>query len=201
MEKTYTRKHQILDTSAKLFREKGYEATTMRDIATEMDMEAASLYHHIKSKEQILEEICFTMADKLIISIKDVNDIYFNAAERLQSVIKNHIEILTGHPDYSIVFLHEWRSLQEPRLAEFKALRDKYENELKAIIADGINEDIFEDVDQKFASLSILSTLNWVPEWYRANGGMSPAQIAIKLGEFIMGGLSKKLVTDLNYKP
>ena len=125
MEKTYTRKHQILDTSAKLFREKGFEATTMRDIATEMNMEAASLYHHIKSKEQILEEICFTMADKLIISIKDVNDIYFNAAERLQSVIKNHIEILTGHPDYSIVFLHEWRSLQAPRLAEFTALRDK----------------------------------------------------------------------------
>lgn len=196
-----SRKEQILQTSAKMFKEKGYASTSMRDIATELGIEAASLYHHIKSKEEILETICFTMADKLITGIAEVNDIYFNAEEKLRMAIKNHVQIISENIDQSATFLHEWRSLSEPKLSEFKTLRDKYESEFKVILNDGVNEDIFDDVDQKFATLTILSTVNWINEWYNPNGKMNAEQIAKKLSDFILGGLRKKLVTDINYKP
>jgi TetR/AcrR family transcriptional regulator, cholesterol catabolism regulator len=196
-----SRKEQILQTSAKLFKEKGYASTSMRDIATELGIEAASLYHHIKSKEEILEVICFTMADKLITGILEVNDIYFNAEEKLRMAIKNHVQIISENIDQSATFLHEWRSLSEPKLTEFKALRDTYENEFKVILNDGVNEDLFDDVDQKFATLTILSTVNWLNEWYNPKGKMSAEEIAKKLSDFILGGLRKKLVTDINYKP
>lgn len=201
MEQTTSRKQQIMLVSAGLFRQKGYEATTMRDIASAMDMEAASLYHHIKSKEQLLDEICFDMAHKLLNAIKEVNDIYFNAEERLRMAIRNHVQTITENIDYSAAFMHEWRSLPANRLADFMKLRDRYETEIKQILLDGGNEDVFEDVDQKFAALTILSTLNWVVEWYKPGGEMTPEQIAEKLSDFILGGLRKKLVTDLNYKP
>jgi AcrR family transcriptional regulator len=196
-----SRKEQIMQTSAKMFKQKGYASTSMRDIATEMGIEAASLYHHIKSKEEILETICFSLADKLIMGIAEVNDIYFNAEEKLRMAIKNHVQIISENIDQSAAFLHEWRSLSEPKLSEFKTLRDSYENEFKVILNDGVNEDIFDDVDQKFATLTILSTVNWINEWYNPNGKMNAEEIAKKLSDFILGGLRKKLVTDINYKP
>jgi AcrR family transcriptional regulator len=196
-----SRKEQIKQTAAKMFKEKGYASSSMRDIATELGIEAASLYHHIKSKEEILETICFTMADKLNAAIAEVNDIYFNAEEKLRMAIKSHVQIISENIDQSAVFLHEWRSLSEPKLSEFKALRDAYEVEIKVIISEGINEDIFDDVDQKFATLTILSTVNWINEWYNPSGKMNSEEIAQKLSDFIMGGLRKKLVTDINYKP
>jgi TetR/AcrR family transcriptional regulator, cholesterol catabolism regulator len=196
-----SRKDQILQTAAKMFKEKGYASSSMRDIATELGIEAASLYHHIKSKEEILETICFTMADQLNAAIAEVNDIYFNAEEKLRMAIQNHVSIIAANLDQSAVFLHEWRSLSEPKLSEFKALRDAYENEIRVIIKGGINEDVFDDVDSKFATLTILSTVNWINEWYNPQGKMNATEVAQKLSDFIMGGLRKKLVTDINYKP
>lgn len=185
------RKEQITETAAKLFRKKGYTATTMRDLAAELGIEAASIYHHVKSKEELLETICFNMANKFILNAKEVNDIYFNAEEKLRLAIKLHIETITLNQNKSAVFLQEWRNLSEPNLSKFKMLRDQYENQFTIIIIDGENEDIFDFVDKKFAVLSILSTINFVNEWYNPEGKMNAAEIAEKLSAFILGGLRK----------
>ncbi len=185
------RKEQITETAAKLFRKKGYTATTMRDLAAELGIEAASIYHHVKSKEELLETICFNMANKFILNVKEVNDIYFNAEEKLRLAIKLHIETITLNQNKSAVFLQEWRNLSEPNLSKFKMLRDQYENQFTIIIIDGENEDIFDFVDKKFAVLSILSTINFVNEWYNPEGKMNAAEIAEKLSTFILGGLRK----------
>ncbi len=185
------RKEQITETAAKLFRKKGYIATTMRDLAAELGIEAASIYHHVKSKEELLETICFDMANKFILNAKEVNDIYFNAEEKLRLAIKLHIETITLNQNQSAVFLQEWRNLSEPNLSKFKMLRDQYENQFTTIIIDGENEDIFDFVDKKFAVLSILSTINFVNEWYNPQGKMNAAEIAEKLSNFILGGLRK----------
>lgn len=198
---TTNRKEQLLEVAAKLFKQRGYAATSMRDLAAELGIEAASLYHHIKSKEEILETICFDLAAKFSNAIAEVNDIYFNAEEKLRMAIKNHVQIITQNTNQSAVFLQEWRNLSEPKLGEFMKLRDAYENGIRVILKDGMNEDVFDDVDEKFASLTILSTVNWINEWYNPNGKMSAEEIAKKLSDFILGGLRKKLVTDINYKP
>jgi TetR/AcrR family transcriptional regulator, cholesterol catabolism regulator len=195
------RKEQLIEAAAQLFKQKGYAATSVRDLAAELGIEAASLYHHIKSKEEILEHICFTLATKFQMAINEVNDIYFNAEEKLRMAIKNHVEILTENSNHSAVFLQEWRNLTEPKLSEFKSLRNNYENELRVIIREGVNEDVFDNVDEKFAALTILSTVSWVNEWYNPTGNMNAGQVAAKLSDFILSGLRKKLVTDLNYRP
>lgn len=191
------RKEQIIDAAALLFKQKGYATTTMRDLATELGIEAASIYHHIKSKEELLESICFDMANKFISNAKEVNDIYFNAEEKLRLAIKLHVETITENQNQSSVFLSEWRNLSEPKLTLFKQLRHQYENQFTIILMDGENEDIFDQVDKKFAVLSILSTINFVNEWYKQDGKMNAAEIAEKLSNFIMGGLRKRLVTDV----
>jgi len=186
------RKEQITETAAKLFRKKGYIATTMRDLAAELGIEAASIYHHVKSKEELLETICFDMASKFILNVKEVNDIYFNAEDKLRLAIKLHIQTITENQNQSAVFLQEWRNLSELNLSKFKMLRDQYENQFTVIIIDGENEDIFDFIDKKFAVLSILSTINFVNEWYNPKGKMNAAEIADKLSNFILSGLRKK---------
>ncbi len=189
-----SRKEQIIEVSSRLFREKGFIGTSMRDIAGELDIEAASLYSHIKSKDEILEEICFRKADEFIKAIDDVNDIYFNAEERLRMAVVSHVRILCNDLNTSSVFLHEWRHLNGPKLEEFKMLRNRYEGEFRKILKNGEDENIFDTVDKKFAVLTILSTLNWITEWYKPGGTMKPEEIAENLCNFILTGLKKKSV-------
>ncbi len=194
-------KDQIVAVAAGLFRQKGYASSSMRDIASVLHIEAASLYHHIKNKDEILEIICFSMAKRFLDSIAEVNDIYFNAEEKLRKAILFHVEIITEDIDKSAVFLREWRSLPDAFLKDFLQLRNRYESEFTSIIENGIEEDLFETTDKKFAVLSILSSVNWINEWYDAAGKMKPDEIAQRISDFVLGGLRKKLVTDINYKP
>ena len=194
------RKQQIIDVTAKQFREKGFAASSMRDLASELGMEAASLYYHIKSKDELLEIICFEMSEKFISSLKEVNDIYFNAEEKLRMAIKNHVQIITSNIDKAAVFFNEWRHLTGQNLDEFKRQRHVYENEIREIIKQGQNENLFDDVDSKFATLTIFSTVNWVYQWYEPNGEMTSDKIADSISDFILNGLRKKLVTDINFK-
>jgi AcrR family transcriptional regulator len=191
-----SRKEQIVQSASKLFREKGFEGTSMRDIASSLGIEAASLYSHIKSKDEILDIICFKMADEMIKSIDEVNDIYFNAEEKLGMAIKNHVKIVTGDPDASSVFQREWRHLRKPRLKEFITLRNRYESGFTQILINGEHENVFEAPDKKFAVLTILSTLNWITEWYSPKGKMTADEIAEHLTEFVLTGLRVKSIVD-----
>ncbi len=186
-----SRKEQISNTAAELFSERGYMATSMRDIAEKMGIEAASLYNHISGKEEILHSICFDMAHLFIKAIDEVNDIYFDAEKKLRMAIQNHVGILTATLTRSTVFLHEWKYLTGDNRIAFIALRDKYEKEFTVILQNGEDENLFKDVDKKFAVLNILSSLNWITEWYKPTGEMTPDQIAAKLSDFILMGLSK----------
>lgn len=185
------RKQQIFETAERLFKENGYNSTTMRDIASQLGIEAASLYSHIKSKEEILETICFRMAEQFLQGIDEVNDLYFNAEEKLKMAIRSHIKILANDLNASSVFLRDWRHLTEPKLSEFKELRDTYENGFKVIMQNGEDENVFQTVDKKFAVLTILSALNWITEWYKPGGPMTPDEIAENLFNFILTGLKK----------
>lgn len=185
------RKEQIIETASRLFSQRGYMATSMRDIADKMGIEAASLYNHISSKEEILQDICFDQAQLFLRAIAEVNDIYFDAEKKLRMAIQNHVEILTANLTQSKVFLQEWKYLGDENKAEFIKLRDTYEKEFTVILNNGEDENLFKEVDKKFAVLNILSSLNWIVEWYKPDGEMTPTQIAEKLSDFVLMGLSK----------
>lgn len=175
-----------------MFAQKGFAATTMRDIATGLGMEAASLYSHIKGKDELLDTICFGMAEKFLEGIREVNDIYFNASEKLRMAVRNHVRIACHSTAGGKVFMDEWRNLPEPRLTEFKWMRNEYEEGFRDILKTGETEGLFNEVDEKFAVLTILGAINWVSEWYRPDGAMKPDQIADRLSSFVLTGLEKK---------
>src|SRR6056300_239172 len=115
------RKREVIAEAQKVLKNKGFAATSVRDIAKALEMEPASLYSHFSSKEDILKITCFDMAEKFELAIKEVNDIYFNAEEKLRMAIKFHVEILTENLDSALIFIRDWRNLTENSLEEFIA--------------------------------------------------------------------------------
>jgi TetR/AcrR family transcriptional regulator, cholesterol catabolism regulator len=192
MLKDNSRKKEIVGVSQTLFQEKGYQATSVRDIAKALEMEPASLYSHLETKEDILEEICFGMAEKFLTAIEEVNDIYFDAERKVRMAVENHVKILTDNLDAAVVFIREWRNLTEPKKTEFVKKRNQYERGIREIVQTGIDELKFNEVDKGFAALTILSSVNWIVEWYNEEGTLNPKEIAEQLSRFILTGLRKE---------
>ena len=184
-----TRKKQIEHTATALFKTKGFSATSMRDLAHALGIEAPSIYSHIRSKEEILQRVCFRMAEEFFESIEGAEATGITATDKLRNAIAAHVQVLTKDTEASAVFLHEWRHLSEPYLGEFIALRNKYEAHFRQLIKSGVENGEFAVPDEKFAALTILSALNWIHTWYKPEGKMIPAEIADNLSAMLLNGL------------
>ena len=188
---TVTRKDQITNTARTMFRTKGYKSTSMRDLAQTVGIEAASLYSHVKSKEEILQKICFGLADKFMAAMQDAQSKNWTADKTLSYAVEKHIEVITNNLDASGVFIHDWKHLSEPSLAKFKQMRSKYENFFIGLVEDGIKQKRFRDVNAKFAVMTLFNSMNWVYDHYKPNGKMKQSEIASELSLLFLNGLSK----------
>lgn len=190
MSKVKNRKLQIKEVAQNLFREKGYKSTSMRDLASAVGIEPASLYNHIPSKAAILSEICFDIADQFFEAIDKV-DKEQPIDEQFRAMIAAHIEVIVNNLDASAVFLYEWRFLDEPQLSEFILLRNKYENIFKAKINEGMFQGIFKSGNATFYSLTIFSSMNWIYDWYRPTGKYSADDLTRLLTNLLFNGIKK----------
>jgi AcrR family transcriptional regulator len=188
-----SRKEQIEQTATALFKTRGFSATSMRDLANALGIEAASIYSHIRSKEEILQRVCFRMADEFFGAIDTSDGKDASASQKLKQAISAHVQVLTRNTEASAVFLQEWRHLSEPHHSAFLALRDRYENYFREIIRQGIANGEFQVPDEKFAVLTILSGLNWIHTWYKPEGKMTPDEIAENLSAMLLNGLKNNL--------
>ena len=183
------RKQQIIEKATELFQQQGYAATSMRDLAGYIGIEAASLYSHIKSKEEILQKICFQMANDFFHSLEKIELEKLSADEKLKKAVISHVTVLTKDSAASAVFFSEWRHLSKSFLKDFLAMRNSYENKFIQILIDGHKEGTFKKMDAKFTVLALLSSINWMPSWYKPEGKLSPEEIAENVTDVFINGL------------
>ena len=188
-----TRKEQVSKKAVHLMKFHGFSGLTMRLLAKELGIEAASIYNHIKSKDEILETVCFDLAREFELAVLEVNDIYFNATEKLHMLVTAHVKILCADLDASTVFMHEWRYLPEESRLEFIEKRRNYEREIRKIIQLGIDEGDFDEIDTKYAVITLLSAMNAIVEWYNPKGPLQHYEVADRLYNFIGKALMKSL--------
>jgi TetR/AcrR family transcriptional regulator, cholesterol catabolism regulator len=187
-----SRKEQVIRSAAELFREKGYAASSMRDLAQKLGIEAASLYSHIKSKEEILQQLCFDMATEFRKSLTEVEKKNVTATEKLRLGIIGHIQVMAKDLTASAVFMNEHRHLSQPFLNDFLLLRINYINRFKAIIEDGTKKGEFkETIDKKLAVMTLFSSLNWMPMWYDPQSKIDPQNLGQQLADMLVNGLKK----------
>ncbi len=185
-----SRKEQVIRSAAELFKEKGYAASSMRDLAQKLGIEAASLYSHIKSKEEILQTLCFDMAADFRESLDKVEKQNVSASEKLSLGIIGHVNVMARDLTASAVFMNEHRHLSNPYLRDFLLLRINYINRFKAIIEEGVAKGEFKkNIDTKLAVMTLFSSLNWMPMWYSPDGSIEPKELGQQLANMLVNGL------------
>lgn len=152
----------ILEESAKLFSEKGYTATSMKDIANVLGVEAASLYNHIQSKQEILGVLLLSISKKFYSGIIDIRDSSYPNKEKLKEIIKMHIRVVIEHQDISSLILQDWKHLKDPYYSEFVEKRKVYIEILKEVVNKGVTSGELKNVNPLIVLNCILSSLRWV---------------------------------------
>ena len=174
--------------ATELFREKGYSGSSMRDLASVVGIEPASIYSHVKSKEEILSRICFRLANQFMETMVEIEKENLAPDVKLKKLILAHVRVLSINHSASIVFWNEWKHLTDPYLTDFREMKSEYEEKFTELIKRGIKEGYFKDIDPKFVAMTILSTLNGISHWYKPNG-KQPNQLGENLSEILINGI------------
>ncbi len=186
--KIETRKEEIIKVAAALFKEKGYSAVTMRDIATDMGMKAASLYNHISSKQHILKEIIIKIAEEFTSGLAIIKKSEATSLEKMRAMVALHIKITSSNTDGMASLNNDWMHLEE-KLDYYLELRSNYENDIRTIIKNGIAKGEIKDVSVDAMLFSILSTLRSLYLWIPQKEHLNPEKLTQDLSKVLISGI------------
>jgi TetR/AcrR family transcriptional regulator, cholesterol catabolism regulator len=189
--KNSTKKEVIIEKASKLFREKGFGAASMRDLAEHVGVEAASLYNHIQSKAEILQAICFRVANEFMTNLEAVEASHQTTLRKMEAIIRVHIRMMLDQYEFVYIADHEWRHLSEPYLSNFLNQRRSYRKRLGDLIEEGISRGEMKPIESYTAVLVILSAISGIDSWQRSRKSTSAEALETNMVKFLIEGLKK----------
>ncbi len=188
--KPETRKEEIVRIAAKLFKEKGYSAVTMRDLAKAMGIKAASLYNHINSKQDILNTIIISLAEEFTEGMKSIQSSKDSCIDKLKKIIELHVTI-SSQNIYGMASLNnDWMHLEE-QLNHYRKLRADYEDDFRAILKEGIVSGEIVNVKPDVMMFSILTTLRSLYIWIPKKEDLNLEELSNALNLILIKGINK----------
>jgi TetR/AcrR family transcriptional regulator, cholesterol catabolism regulator len=172
------RREQIRQLAAEMFFDRGYEATTMRELAAAIDIKTASLYYFFPNKEEILFELIESVVRQLIVGAKHLIAREQTPEHRLAGVVVNHVVLHAMRPKESTLGDSELRSLTKQHLRMNVRHRDDYERLVVGVLEDGRDTGTFSLIDTKLTAYALIAHSSHVGTWYRAGGRLSLQDVA-----------------------
>lgn len=173
-----TRRAEIVALASRLFRERGYHGVGMRALAEAADMQAASLYHHFRSKEELLLEAIFVVDRDLIVDQLPILDGPGTHRERLARLVRAHVLHIGSNRDAWWVAARELRALSPDKLDTVQVYRRRYQHRIAQHLADGTRAGEFDCEDPRLSTLALLDMINGLNEWFDPAGRLTIEQIA-----------------------
>ena len=189
--KKASKKEFILKKAPQMFREKGFAATSMRDLAETVGIEAASLYNHIRSKNEMLESICFDVANRFTIFMDELESGNQGTIKKIETLLRFHIKQMIETFEEVIVCDREWKHLDEPYLSNFHNQRRSYRKRFAAIIEEGISKNEIKKIDAPTAVLIMLHSVNGIESWHRSTAKISAKDLEDNMVLIMIDGLRK----------
>lgn len=181
----------VVTAAGRLFAQRGYHGTSMRDLGRELGLHGSSLYSHVASKEDLLVEVVerggelFEAAAAAALSTSE------RPPEQLRALVAGHIGVVLDHIDTARTFLNEARSLEPDQRQRVVTARNRYEQAFRTVIAAGIESGDFRpDADPKVAAIFTLSILNAIDRWYSESGRLSRTELVDDVMRFVEMGIS-----------
>lgn len=189
--KKASKKGLILQKAATMFRQRGFAATSMRDLAETVGIEAASLYNHIRSKNEILEAICFEVANDFNAHMDQVEASAAPALQRIEQVLRFHIRQMIDNFEQVYVSDREWKHLEESYLSNFHTQRRTYRQRFAALIEGGIARKEIRPIDAPTVVLLMLHAIGGIESWHRSKKKINARELEDHMISFLIGGLRK----------
>ncbi len=186
-----SKKEIIHSVAAELFREKGFRATSMRELAAKVGIEAASLYNHIEGKNELLNIICFKVANNFTRKMEEVESSDQNILDKIEVLIRYHVFEMIH--DYKDVYVsdREWRNMEEPELSKYREMRRSYRKRFASIVEKGISRGEIKKIDANTAVMIILNAIAAVDQWHRIVNKVQSQELEDAMVSMLIDGLRK----------
>jgi len=173
------RRQMVIDTAIHIFHQKGYRTATLDDVAHELGLSKAALYHYVSSKEDLLSLIYIQALENFFANAYEIDEMDLDPLEKLRFLIRNHIEkIIIGNLPMFAVFFSEENQLPEKQFQKIREEKRKYSKIVEKIIADGMEQGFLRPMDPKLQASAIIGMCNWLYKWYNPeHKGGSPEKI------------------------
>ncbi|MGI9138536.1 MAG: TetR/AcrR family transcriptional regulator [Sediminibacterium sp.] len=188
-EKNGSRKDVIVRKAATLFREKGYKAASMRDLAEAVGVEAASLYNHIKSKSELLHELVFSVANKFVLKMDEIESENISSLQKMEKLLRFHITEMINNYEEVYVSDREWKHLSDPYLSNYQNQRRVYRKRIAAIIEEGIRNKEIKNIDAPTVVLIFLHAVSGIESWHRSTKKITAAELEQNMVTILIDGL------------
>jgi AcrR family transcriptional regulator len=185
------RQQEVLEAAARVFHEKGYESTSIQDIAEAVGILKGSLYYYIRSKEDLLYDILQSVHEDALANIARVDHVEGDAVEKVRAFVTAHLTFNAENLTRMGVFFHDFRSLSDERRQVIIDARDIYDEKLRGLIRVGQQDRVVcPDLDPKVAAIGVMGMVNWIYQWYRPGGPRTIAELAEGFADFVVAGLA-----------
>lgn len=184
------KREAVLRVAAQLFNEKGFHAVSLDEVAERLNVTKPTLYYYVKSKDEILAECVRSGLEQMRGAIARADEAGGTAIDKLVAAMRKYAEIVTMDFGKCLIRVGEDPLPPESRRA-VRRLKAEIDLEFRHLIELGIAEGSLRDVDPKLAAFTLAGALSWIGRWYRADGELSPDQIAEQCIGVLMGGLAK----------
>ena len=194
------KKEVIIKKASALFRTKGFNAASMRELAEAVGVEAPSLYNHIGSKSELLQIICFKVANGFTSQLDETENKNSCITDKIEQIIRFHIKMMLDEFDEVFVANHEWKHLQEPFLSNFLNQRRSYEKRFVALIEEGKKKKELKNINPYVAVLTLLSAVRGLEFWQRHKKNISTQVLEDDMVNHLLKGMIMLRQTHQNQK-
>jgi AcrR family transcriptional regulator len=188
---TRNSRNDVVRAAGRLFADRGYHGTSMRDLGKELGLLGSSLYSHVSSKQDLLVEVVEEGARLFEASAEKALATEGTASDRLQALIAGHVDVVVDNIEVARTFLNEARMLDGEHRSRIIAARDHYEEAFRSVIREGMADGpLGREVDPKIVSIFVLSILNAIERWYRPDGDLDRDALVTEVSSFVSSALS-----------
>jgi AcrR family transcriptional regulator len=188
-DKWLARHDEIVDTSARLFAERGYHATGLTELCEANDLGKGALYHYIGSKEALLAAIHDRVMDEVMAGADRAAAAGGSPSQQLAMLGSEYLDVIDRYPDHVRVFLHEFPALTGERAERFHARRRAWERRVEAVLRAGVKSGEFRRVDPALTARAWLGMHNYTYLWLKSGGSISANDVAQPFSDIFLKGI------------
>ena len=185
------KRHAVILTAARAFRERGYHNTSLDDVARELNVTKPTVYHYVENKEQLLFE-CFRAGLRQIAeAVEEAKNSAASGRERLSAVMTRYAEAITSDFGWCMVQA-ENQDLSAAMSRKVRVLKSEIDQGMRALVLAGIQDGSIRKCDAKITAFALAGAMNWVAYWYDSTQALTPADIAQRFIELFLKGLEPR---------